>query len=70
MGSRWSHRTYEVIIMTETQKKEIAEKYISESRKDELHTCDTPESACVGCDMMRKGLRMLSSLGDPSIHCG
>lgn len=56
--------------MTETQKKEIAEKYISESRKDELHTCDTPESACVGCDMMRKGLQMLSSLGDPSIHRG
>jgi hypothetical protein len=58
--------------MTEaqTQKRQLAEKYIAESRKDELHTCDTPESVCAGCDLMRKGLQILSGLGDPSVYRG
>jgi len=58
----------EVTDMTDDQKKELAEKYIAKSRRDEFHTCDSPESACAGCEMMRKGLRMLAEIGDPTVY--
>jgi hypothetical protein len=64
------HRSDEVKIMTEAQVRERAEKYIAESRNDDMHTCDAPESECVGCDMMRKGLQMLRDLDDPTVHEG
>jgi hypothetical protein len=58
----------EVTNMTDDQKKELAESYIAKSRRDELHTCDSPESSCAGCEMMRKGLRMLAEIGDPTVY--
>ncbi len=58
----------EVTDMTDDQKKELAEKYIAQSRRDEFHTCDSPESACDGCEFMRKGLRMLAEIGDPTVY--
>ncbi len=59
---------HEVTDMTDDQKKVLAEKYIAQSRRSELHTCDSPESACDGCEMMNKGLRMLAEIGDPTVY--
>ncbi|MDR3614724.1 MAG: hypothetical protein P4L53_14290, partial [Candidatus Obscuribacterales bacterium] len=58
----------EVTNMTDEQKKELAESYIAKSRRDEFHTCDSPESSCAGCEFMRKGLRMLAEIGDPTVY--
>ncbi len=54
--------------MTDEQKRQLAESYIAKSRRDEFHTCDSSESNCAGCEMMRKGLRMLKELGDQNIY--
>lgn len=58
----------EVTNMADEQKRELAEKYIRQSRLAEHHTCDSPESACDGCELMRKGLRMLAETGDPTVY--
>lgn len=71
MGSRWKFiGIMGVMIMTEAEIRERAEQYIAESRFEDLHTCDAPESECVGCDLMRKGLQMLRDLDDPTVHEG
>jgi len=54
--------------MTDEQKRQLAESYIAKSRRDEFHTCESSESNCAGCEMMRKGLGMLKELGDQNIY--
>jgi hypothetical protein len=58
----------EVTDMTDAQKKELAEKYIKQSRLGEYHTCHEREEACDGCEFMNKGLRMLAEIGDPTVY--
>ncbi len=50
------------------QIKELAEKYIAASRRDELHSCLREEDVCLGCDMMRRGLEMLAEACDETVY--
>jgi hypothetical protein len=60
---------HEVMTMTDEQKKQLAEKYIKQSRLGEYHTCfDSYESPCDGCEFMRKGLSMLAELEDATVY--
>ncbi len=52
----------------ETTMKEIAEEYIVESRRDELHTCEYQYDFCIGCSMMSHALELLSFIGDTSVY--
>jgi hypothetical protein len=61
-------RIKEVLAMSNRERTERAEKYIEESRRSELHTCVAEDSECLGCDLMRRGLKMLYELGDPTVY--
>ncbi|MBX9941684.1 MAG: hypothetical protein K2Y32_20635 [Candidatus Obscuribacterales bacterium] len=50
------------------QIKELAEKYIAASRRDELHRCATEYDVCLGCELMRRGLEMLAEAGDETVY--
>ncbi len=50
------------------QIKELAEKYIAASRRDELHSCLREEDVCLGCELMRRGLEMLAEAGDETVY--
>ncbi len=57
--------------MTQNQnqtKTEMAERLIKNSRRNELHSCETPESECLGCDLMRAGLEILAEAGDKTVY--
>jgi len=50
------------------QIKELAEKYIAASRRDDLHSCLREEDVCLGCDLMRRGLEMLAEASDETVY--
>ena len=50
------------------RKRELAERYIAASRRDELHRCATEYDVCLGCELMRRGLEMLAEAGDETVY--